>query len=212
MNTEKVLVYLKRLIDEAEKIQDGSPRFHSVLARAKEFIRAHIGDDSEFYTALIFLDDKQPDLDAFIQIIRGFIEYIEEGFATNLTPLQQAQQNVVSDFLDQGRLLLEDTKVHPAAAIVLIGATLEELLRTMVENESMKLGSRKAGIAAYAKLLRSKGKISKQDEKDILAWGGLRNEAAHGKWEEISSRERAKIMLEGVNLFVRKHSAGGEAL
>ncbi len=205
MQTNTVINYLKRLVLEAQNLEDGSSKIHGVLARAREFIRAHIGDDSEFYNALLFMDEKKPDVDAFIYIVKGFIEYIEEGFESELTPLQQAEQNIVSDFLDQARTLLSDKKVHPAAAIVLIGATLEEFLRNWIERESLKLGNRKPSISAYADLLSRKGKISKQDIKDILAWSGLRNEAAHGNWETISSRERAKIMLEGVNLFLRKN-------
>ena len=121
--------------------------------------------------------------------------------------MQQAEDKVVSDFLDQARALLSDKKVHPAAGIVLIGATLEEFLRNWVDRVSVRMGNLKPGIANYAKKLYELKLISAQDNKDILAWSGLRNEAAHGKWDEINSRERAKIMLEAVNLFIRKHSA-----
>ena len=205
LKTDKVLSYIGKLAQEAEHIEDGSPKIHGVLARAKEFIRVHIGDESEFYTSILFLDEKNPDRQAFISILRSFQEYIEDGFSIDFTPLQKAEQNVVSDFLDQARVLLQDKKVHPAAACVLIGATLEEFLRNWVERESIKLGPRKPGIANFSQLLSNKKLITKQDSKDILAWSGLRNEAAHGNWDQISDRERAKIMLEGVNLFLRKY-------
>jgi hypothetical protein len=42
--------------------------------------------------------------------------------------------------------------------------------------------------------------------KDITSWGGLRNHAAHGEWDEVKDRQRISIMLEGVNLFMRKYS------
>ena len=41
----------------------------------------------------------------------------------------------------------------------------------------------------------------------ITSWGGVRNHAAHGEWDEVSNRDRIKLMLEGVNLFMRQHSA-----
>lgn len=211
IKTDKVLSYIGKLVKEAEALEDGSPKIHGVLARAKEFIRVHIGDESEFYTSILFLDEKDPNRQAFIYILRSFQEYIEDGFSVDFTPLQKAEQNVVSDFLDQARVLLQDKKVHPAAACVLIGATLEEFLRNWVERESIKLGNRKPGISNYSSLLASKNLITKQDNKDILAWSGLRNEAAHGNWVQISDRERAKIMLEGVNLFLRKYGLKDES-
>ncbi|KAB7688997.1 hypothetical protein GBN24_11965 [Plesiomonas shigelloides] len=207
MQIDKAVKYIRKLIVEAEKIDPGSPKAHSLAARAKEFFRVYIGDESEFYTSLLFLDDKNPDKDAISNILIGFLEFVEEGFVEDFTPLQQAEDNIVSDFLEQARVLLNDKKVHPAAAIVLIGATLEEFLAKWVKRENVKMGNLKAGISNYAKKLYENKLLTSQDSKDILAWAGLRNEAAHGKWDEISNRERAKIMLESVNLFVRRYGA-----
>jgi hypothetical protein len=55
--------------------------------------------------------------------------------------------------------------------------------------------------------LRAAELISSQDVKDITSWAGIRNHAAHGDWEEVADRQRIKIMLEGVNLFMRRYSA-----
>ncbi len=45
--------------------------------------------------------------------------------------------------------------------------------------------------------------------KDITSWAGLRNHAAHGEWDEVKDKTRVSIMLEGVNLFMRKYSPSG---
>jgi hypothetical protein len=102
---------------------------------------------------------------------------------------------------------LDAKGVHPAAPIVLIGATLEEFLRTWVEAEGISLGNRKPSLDAYSQVLAAEGKITKQDVKDLTAWSGLRNHAAHGEWNEVSEKLRASLMLEGVNLFMRKYGA-----
>lgn len=102
--------------------------------------------------------------------------------------------------------LLESKNVHPAAPAVLIGATLEEFLRTWSEAEALPLGSRKPGLEAYSQLLREAGLITKQDGKDITSWAGIRNHAAHGDWDEVSDGNRVSLMLEGINLFMRKYS------
>ena len=102
--------------------------------------------------------------------------------------------------------LLETARVHPAAPAVLIGATLGEFLRTWVEAEGLSIGSRKPGLETYSQLLRDADLISKQDGKDITSWAGVRNHAAHGEWEDVGDKKRVALMLEGVNLFMRKYS------
>jgi hypothetical protein len=39
----------------------------------------------------------------------------------------------------------------------------------------------------------------------VDAWGGLRNEAAHGNFANVT-RDQAMVMMDGVNLFVSKYS------
>jgi hypothetical protein len=75
-----------------------------------------------------------------------------------------------------------------------------------VEAADLKLGNRKPGLDAYTQILREAELISKQDAKDITSWGGVRNHAAHGEWEQVADRNRVRLMLEGVNLFMRKYS------
>ena len=59
------------------------------------------------------------------------------------------------------------------------------------------------GIDAYAAALRRDEILDVQDVKDVTAWAGLRNAAAHGEFEKISI-EQARIMAAGVNLFMQK--------
>ena len=142
-----------------------------------------------------------------VSALENYRSYVEAGLHGQVSPARQAQLDVVSDFLEQAQLLLQNKAVHPAAPIVLIGATLEEFLRTWVETEGMSLGQRKPSLDAYTQLLFTESKITKQDVKDLTAWGGLRNHAAHGEWSEVSNKQRANLMLEGVNLFMRKYGA-----
>jgi hypothetical protein len=142
-----------------------------------------------------------------VSTLENFQSYIEAGLAGARSPEWQAKIDVVSDLLEQAHSLLENKLVHPAAPIVLMGATLEEFLRTWTENLALSMGGRKPSIDSYAQVLMAEGLLNKQDIKDITAWGGLRNSAAHGKWEEVSDKARAGLMLEGVNLFMRKYAA-----
>ena len=89
---------------------------------------------------------------------------------------------------------------------MLIGATLEEFLRNWIETVGLAINDVKPGIDTYSKILRTENLISKQDSKDITSWAGIRNHAAHGEWDEVADKKRIELMLEGVNLFMRKYS------
>jgi hypothetical protein len=131
---------------------------------------------------------------------------VEAGLNTDISPERKAQLDVVSDLLEQANNLLDSKQVHPAAPAVLIGATLEEFLRNWIEAEGISLGSARPSIDSYTKALRESELITKQDAKDITAWAGIRNHAAHGEWDEVNDRNRIRLMLEGVNLFLRKNT------
>lgn len=141
--------------------------------------------------------------------MQSYIEYVKAGLAGAVTPERRAQLDVVSDFLDQARQLLETRAVHPAAPALVIGATLEEFLRMWIESADLAIGSRRPGLETYATVLREADLITKQGIKDITAWGGIRNHAAHGEWDEVADKQRVALMLEGVDLFMRKYGAQG---
>ena len=174
-------------------------------AQACEFLRTYSGPKSAFLkqaeAAQGYSGYVVTTLDA---ILRSYVEYLTAGLATGNSPERRAQLDVVSDYLGQAHSLLEDDSHHPAAAAMVIGASLEEFLRTWVEAETLSLGGTKPGIDAYAKCLRTAELITKQDVKDITSWAGIRNHAAHGDWSEVSDRSRIRLMLEGVNLFIRQ--------
>ncbi len=82
---------------------------------------------------------------------------------------------------------------------------MEEFLRNWIEEKDLSIGNKKPSLDSYAKTLREEELITKQDVKDITSWAGLRNHAAHGEWDEVKDKSRIALMLEGVNLFMRKY-------
>jgi hypothetical protein len=173
-----------------------------------EFLRTYAGPRSSFYVeAKDVAGTDSSQLRRLESILRSFVEYVDAGLHADVSPERKAELNVVSDLLSQSQRLLETAGVHPAAPAVLIGATLEEFLRTWCEAIPLAIGNRKPGIQAYSDVLREADLITKQDSKDLTAWAGVRNHAAHGDWDEVSDPKRIEIMLEGVNLFMRKYGA-----
>lgn len=208
MDTEDVISHARALIAEAEAIgaKDG-PEYRGVSARACDFLTRFAGPKSSFTKAANDLVGSVPyRASSLAALLQAFITHLEVGLVEGLSPKRQAELDVVSDFLEQANALLEAKQVHPAAPAVLIGATLEEFLRTWCEAEGISLGAKKLGLDSYAKSLREAELISKQDVKDITSWSGVRNHAAHGEWEELGDKQRIKLMLEGVNLFMRRYA------
>jgi hypothetical protein len=206
MKRDELLTQTKRLIEKA-----GSRSSLNLYVEASEFLRVYAGSDSSFLvtlnahnqSALLGHDVREEVLD----ILRAFYDYVEAGLHSEISPERQAQLDVVSDFLEMATLLLENKSVHPSAPAVIIGATLEEFLRTWIEAGSLTLAGRKPGLETYSQVLREANLITKQDGKDITSWAGIRNHAAHGEWSEVSDKNKISLMLEGVNLFMRKYSS-----
>lgn len=180
-----------------------------IQAEVVEFLRLAAGPRSEFSNkAREARGDARIILRGLDSVLASFVEHVRSGLQAAISPRREVQLEVVSDFLDQAQSLLETRGMHPAAPIVLIGATLEEYLRTTVEKEGLSIGNRKPGLQAYTDALRDADLLSKQDVKDITSWAGMRNHAAHGNWDQVKDPERARLMLQGVNLFLRQRGGG----
>ena len=185
--------------------QDGGDYGEAARAQVCEFLRIYAGPKSAFLKQAEAAHGMSGYLvNTLDSILHSFTEYLQAGLSAGESPKRRAQLDVVSDLLGQANSLLEDNRYHPAAAAIIIGASLEESLRTWAEAEALSIGNAKPGIDAYCKALRSAELILKQDVKDITSWAGVRNHAAHGEWDEVSDRNRIRLMLEGVNLFMRQ--------
>ncbi|MBK9419833.1 MAG: hypothetical protein IPN44_02120 [Flavobacteriales bacterium] len=205
MNQEELVAQAERIIKEASAGNTAGG-----LAQAKQFLSTYGGKDNHFLNQLkdLKLSPNSNGTNITVQsVLRAFCEYVKSGLLRSISLERGIQIDTVSDYLEQAERLLMDSKVHPAAPAVIIGASLEEFLRNWLEEQGTDLTKIKNSIDAYAQRLRELELISKQDGKDIISWGGTRNDAAHGHWNNVEDRNRIKLMLEGVNLFMRQHSS-----
>jgi len=210
MEIEKVIEKAKEILNSLKSkrgpiLGDGIGK--GMKAMVCEFLRVYGGKNNSFWSQA----DKVQGADEYMidllyEILNSFIIYAENGLVSGISPVRQAQIDVVNDFLEQANFLLNTSGVHPAAPAILIGATLEEFLRNWIEEIPLNLGNKKPCLQSYADLLRENDLITKQDLKDIISWSGIRNSAAHGNWEEVNEKKRIELMLEGINLFMRKYS------
>lgn len=203
MTKSEILIQINRLNNSAENDSRGS------LIQAKEFFKIYIGNDNSFLKFLDKINSNgfHEDIRREVRVVlNSFKDYLENDLYRTISVEREIQLETVSDYLEQAEILLNDNKVHPAAAAVIIGASLEEFLRNWLEELNFDLTNIKNSIDAYSKELKTLEKINKQDCKDIVSWGGTRNDAAHGHWENVEDRQKIKLMLAGVNLFIRQYS------
>lgn len=205
MKTDELLVQAHRILQQC----GNSRTILGTLSEAQELVRTTAGERSAFYLALAGIERRSNEEYLANQVrstFEGFVRHLENGLLGGASLLRQARADVESDLLEQAQQLLSSTDYHPAAAAVLVGAILEDFVRTWTEEAGLELGTRKPGLEAYTGLLRDAALISKQDAKDITSWGGIRNSAAHGRWAEVEDPARIRVMLEGVNLFLRRYA------
>lgn len=181
--------------------------FQGKVAEFKNLINSYCGKNNPFYEAADKLKITAAWSDEQLEsIINAFMRSVEFDLISNVSFERKQKTTVVNDFLDQAEEVLQKEDLHPAVAAFLIGASLEEFLRTWVLEQNLSFDEQRRTIDTYAKALRQNEFIEKQDYKDITAWAGIRNNAAHGLWESVKDREKINIMLAGVSNFIRKHS------
>jgi hypothetical protein len=139
-------------------------------------------------------------------MLMSFSEYVDNGLHRTISLEREIQIDTVSDYLEQAEKLLNDKKMHPAAPAIITGASLEEFLRNWLEDGGLDISTKKNSLDDYSTELRKQEKITKQDLKDIVSRGGTKNDAAHDHWDNVNGKNRIRLMLEGVNLFMRKYS------
>lgn len=192
---------------EDEVAYSSAVRHHA--AAAMEFLRIHAGG-TDFYNGIEtnFTGTQigpKAALLAVADLLERWIAYQQSGLAALVPFAAQARIEAATDLMEQVQFLLDDTQVIPAAPIMLAGAALEEFLRSMVAANPQATVAGKPGLNSYALALAASGLLTKQDVKDVTAMAGHRNDAAHGHFDLLSP-ERARLMADMVNLFIRQHT------
>jgi hypothetical protein len=181
----------------------------SVITKSKAAIARIVGDNSEYYKdteAVLkrtYINDgnKLRHIIGTIQALKGDLE---NDYLKSFSDIVQSE--VFSDYLEMAEHLLKEGYKDPAA--VLIGSTLEVHLRelcTTYEIEVNTTNSKGKSIPKKADLMNAdlaKSEVySSAYQKQIIAWLGIRNSAAHGKYDEYTNEE-VSLMLQGIRQFI----------
>lgn len=221
MNTEKLLSRVDELIDMGNEVLStetsgtGGRRyvelveFYKFRSASISFVLKIFGSSHPYY-----LDFSEKVSDAMpattkrgigmLQAVRG---EIEQGWLLTAKGLISA--DIFGDFLEMSDHLLEEGYKDPAA--VLVGSALEQHLKNLCEANGIDTSIERSGKThpKKADVINSdlvKGSVyTKLDQKSVTFWLGIRNNAAHGHFEEYNS-EQVKMMLSGVSEFMGRTS------
>lgn len=203
-------------IEEIEKLYPHGEdrkdeRANSFYLLTLQFVRNYIGVDTEFYKSLLNFTNRYSDVSfnkkiEASSVLSSIKSYLNLNLELGKSQNYNVKVDIVCDFLNQAIHLANDKKFHPAASAILLGASLEEFLKLLCEEENIDLTDVKKTIDPISRKLYELNKITKQDLKDITSWTGLRNDATHGNFDLVNDRKRVLNAIEGVNLFMRKYN------
>jgi hypothetical protein len=113
-----------------------------------------------------------------------------------------------SDFLEMAEYLLQDEGLKDPAA-VMIGGVLEQHLRKLCDKHSIPTvgtdGKPKKLDVMNAELAKA-NVYGKNEQKQITAWAGIRNDAAHAHYDKYK-KEDVDIMTRWVRNFLSNYPA-----
>lgn len=141
-----------------------------------------------------------------IAILQSARYEVEQGWLDSFKALITAE--VFSDFLEMSEHLLFEG--YKDASAVMIGSVLEEHLRQLCYKNGIDTTYVNKGdiVPKKANLINSDlkkaGIYGALDEKQVLAWLGIRNSAAHGNYSDYD-KGQVNLMYQGVLNFISKN-------
>lgn len=138
-------------------------------------------------------------------VLQAFHHDLSKGHLVNIR--HEVEAVVVSEILTQAGKLLRTKGVHPAAAVIVACAAIEEFLRNWCEEKGISIPEKQRSISKFAKELRSNNYITLPIERRISSWADYRNDAAHGaNWEKIN-QETANRLIREIEEFIVENRA-----
>jgi len=148
-------------------------------------------------------------LSGMVAPMAGILRAVRDDYkADRLRSVEELiHADVFSDFVEMARHLVSES--YKDAAAVIVGSTLEGHLRQLCARHGIATSDSTTGQPLKADRLNGElGKVAydKNNQKQITAWLGLRNEAAHGHYENYV-KEQVALMIDGIADFMRRYPA-----
>jgi hypothetical protein len=197
---------LERVVEVEEKRQESGVSLfevNDIASRAANLIHGIAGSRSAYAENLRAALKHKAALGQFLAVagvVQAFHLDLGEGNLRNLR--HEVEAVVVSEIIDQAKKLLRTKGVHPAPAVIVACAGVEEFLRNWCVEQSISIPEKQRSISRFAAELRAAGQISLPVERRVQSWADYRNDAAHGdKWSSITP-EIAQRLVKEVEDFI----------
>ncbi len=132
-------------------------------------------------------------------VLRAALDDFEQGYLFDIRRLIESE--VFADILEQAKELMKSGYKGPAALVA--GCVLEDGLRKLCTRHNLPLNSRPKLDLMNADLAKV-GIYNKLTQKRITAIADIRNNAAHGKWDEFNTDD-VTDMVEWISKFLETH-------
>ncbi len=185
----------------------------SLRTRIVTTIRRIAGNESEYLNQIEEINRRgnlndYKKLSYFIGPLDALYTDIQNDYLKSLSELIHG--DIFSDYLDMAEHLINEG--YKDAAAVISGSTLEEHLRQLCHNNNILiqiqtkggLRSKKADVI-NADLARN-NIYTKSEQKQVTAWLGIRNDAAHGNYQNYTENE-VKLLIIGLRDFFIRNPA-----
>lgn len=140
-----------------------------------------------------------------IAILNAVKDEIEGGWLQSIKGLVSAE--LFADFISMAEHLHENG--YKDAAAVMTGSVLEQHLRQLCQKHDIPVSELKGDKEVPLKADRLNSELAKKsaynaiEQKQVTAWLGLRNDAAHGNYSKYDA-EQVKQMIAGVISFMAR--------
>lgn len=180
--------------------RDSRSKITELQTRCISAIERVAGQSSNYYKRAL----KQDILDRQIGVVKALLFDIQNG---NLESFEEvAHSNVFSDYIEMSEYLLG--RDYKDAAAVIAGSTLEVHLRLLCTKNEVSTevhGKNKTANVMNEDLARE-SVYSKLDQKSINSWIGLRNDAAHGNYDNYTKKQ-VELQISGIRDFIARYPA-----
>lgn len=210
---DKLEDHFQRLIDEGETIlkkigcfngefRDSYPsdlEYNKWYSSAKNLIEKACGKDGIHYKQIEGTYTKEGGESYGMLKCLGVLESAYEDFKLGLLEDTHTliTAEVFTDFIEQAEYLLDEGYKLPAA--VLMRGVLENSLRTLCKKAQIALSDKPKLEWMNTELVKV-GIYNKNVQKQVTAWAGIGNSAAHMKINELSDTD-VKNMIGGIINF-----------
>lgn len=182
--------------------------FNGFRSAGLSFLKSLFGETHPYYTEFNkkTCSSGYYQLLSAIEILKSLRTEIENNWLISFKDIVSA--DIFSDFLEMAKYLLENK--YKDAAAVIIGSVLENHLKHLCSKNNIETTYEKDGRFISIKADRLNADLAsakiynKVVQTNITAWLALRNNAAHGKYDEYTI-EQVKMMHTGVSDFIMRY-------